>query len=200
MTQPDGLDQMMVLRDNAKSQLMQIKSVEDGITYLNKLASIETWVRAEKKDAELQNIVAEQKLRTQRILGELISEGQRKGTIRKQVDTPTTVPSDARELGDIGLTRKQSSAFKQIAEIPDDKFEKFIHEKKQAVNNAVSELTTTGAMKLAKSLQEKKSDTRNLNSLADRMRIEKELHEIADKINKCYNKDQRIYFINLIKQ
>ena len=54
-------NQILVLRDNAKRELMQIKSVEDGVTYLNKLKSIEVWVSAEKKDAEVQNIIAEQK-------------------------------------------------------------------------------------------------------------------------------------------
>ena len=50
-------NQILVLRDNAKRELMQIKSVEDGVTYLNKLKSIAVWVSAEKKDAELQNIL-----------------------------------------------------------------------------------------------------------------------------------------------
>jgi hypothetical protein len=46
------------LRDNAMHELLQIKDLESGITYLNKIKSIEVWVRAEKKDAELQNMVA----------------------------------------------------------------------------------------------------------------------------------------------
>jgi hypothetical protein len=50
-----------------------------------------------------------------------------------------------REVAEIGLTHKQSSTFKQIAAIPEEKFEEFIQEKKEAVNNAVAELTTTGA-------------------------------------------------------
>jgi hypothetical protein len=66
----DGL----TLRDNAKADLMQIRSIEDGMTYLNKLESVAVWVMKEKKDAELSNLVAEQKLRTQRILGELIKQ------------------------------------------------------------------------------------------------------------------------------
>ena len=57
----------LILRDNAKQQLAQIKDIETGVEYLNKVKAIETWAKAEKKDAELQNIIAEQKLRTQRI-------------------------------------------------------------------------------------------------------------------------------------
>lgn len=79
-------EQILVLRDNARNELLQIKTVEEGITYLNKLKSIEIWVKAEKKDAELQNIVAEQKLRTQRVLGKLIADGQKNGEIRAKSD------------------------------------------------------------------------------------------------------------------
>jgi hypothetical protein len=67
-------NQILALRDNAKHELEKIKTIEDGMTHLNKLKSIDVWVKAEKKDAELQNIIAEQKLRTQRILGSLIQE------------------------------------------------------------------------------------------------------------------------------
>lgn len=200
----DNNNQILVLRDNAKHELLQIKSVEDGITYLNKLKAIDVWVRAEKKDAELQNIIAEQKLRTQRILGELIAEGQRKGTIEKPGGARNfNVPIENNEintLDKIGVSRKKSSAFQQIASIPDDDFEEFIQEKKQAVHNAVSELTTTGAMRLAKTIQEKKKDLKTVSGINERLAIEKELKEIANKINTSYTKEQRIFFITLIKQ
>jgi hypothetical protein len=100
--------------------------------------------KAEKKDAELQNMIAEQKLRTQRILGKLIHEGQEAGEIRKPTDNQYSATT-TREVSEIWLTHNQSSTFKQIAAIPEEKFEEFIQEKKEAVNNAVAELTTTGA-------------------------------------------------------
>ncbi len=76
-------NQILVLRDNAKNELLQIQTVEEGISYMNKLKSIEVWVKAEKKDAELQNIIAEQKLRTQRILGTLLENEDMHGGDRK---------------------------------------------------------------------------------------------------------------------
>jgi hypothetical protein len=76
-------------------------------------------------------MIAEQKIRTQRILGKLIKEGQNKGEIagkgnvtgnnqygnvqRDNISSPKT-------LSDIGMTRKQSSVYQKIAEIPEDKF------------------------------------------------------------------------------
>jgi hypothetical protein len=144
------------LRDNAKYELEQIKDLETGINYLNKVKAIETWAKAEKKDAELQNMIAEQKLRTQRVLGNLIKEGQKDGELRKPTDN-NHVSSDKKELEDFGITKKQSSVFQQIAKIPDKKFEAFIAEKKQDVENAVAELTTAGALRLAKGAHVSKS-------------------------------------------
>lgn len=144
------------LRDNARYQLEQIRDLESGIDYLNKVKAIETWARAEKKDAELQNIIAEQKLRTQRILGKLISEGKASGDLNGQGKRSDLVKDDnqviqpKRTLSDIGITKEQSHVFQQIATIPDAKFEEFIAEKKGAVDNAIAELTTAGALRLAK--------------------------------------------------
>ncbi len=88
---------------------------------------------------KVQNIIAEQKLRTQRILGELIAEGQKKGTIRQEHQSfgnssgNEQVPELPRTISEVGLNKKKSSTFQQIASISEDDFEEFIQEKKQAV-------------------------------------------------------------------
>ena len=116
-------EQSLVLRDNAKYQLQQIKDVETGIEYLNKVKALEVWVKAEKKDAELQNMVAEQKLRTQRVLGQLIRKGQEDREIASQSDhgkgVQASVPqgNTRKTLSSIGITRKESSIYKTIASI-----------------------------------------------------------------------------------
>jgi hypothetical protein len=142
----------------AKQQLEEIKTVESAIGYLSKVKTIETWAKAEKKDAELQQMIAEQKIRTQRILGRLIAEGQERGEIASQSEggrgtnqyagVPRTDTS--KTLADIGLTRNESSAFKAIASIPEDTFEAAIAEKKEAVDRALNELTTAGMVALSK--------------------------------------------------
>lgn len=195
----DGINQMLTLRDNAKSQLMQIKSVEDGMTYLNKLSAIDSWVKAEKKDAELQNIVAEQKLRTQRILGTLLKDSEIKKGGNGNNQYANVPKGNNSTLSDYGLNRKQSSTFQQIASIPEETFENFIQEKKEAVNNAVAELTTTGAVRLAKSLKEKQGELKVTMQLNEQINTEKELKDLAHHINMTYTKDQRIFLINFIK-
>lgn len=152
------MEDALVLRDNAKNELLQIKTLETGLNYLNKVKAIETWAKAEKKDAELQNIIAEQKLRTQRILGTLIKEGQesnelaKRGTFNGNRFVGTATEEVPKTLAEIGLTHKESSVFQQIASIPEEKFEEFIEEKKSAVNDAVAELTTAGALRIAKAV------------------------------------------------
>lgn len=194
-------NQILVLRDGAREQLMQIKTVEEGISHLNKLKSIEVWVKAEKKDAELQNIVAEQKLRTQRILGGLIADGQRNGSIANQGNRISNIPDrNISTLNDIGLSAKQSSTFQAIASIPEKTFEEYIQDKKQAVNNAVAELTTAGALRLSKSIQEKQG--RSMGELVEAAKSispESEVEELAKFILECYTVDQIAYLIRLIQ-
>jgi hypothetical protein len=183
------------LRDNARADLMQIKNIEEGVTYLNKLESVAIWVMKEKKDAELSNIVAEQKLRTQRILGELIKEGQAKGELKSPTDGINQHAGNEghalpKTLSEIGLTPHKSSAFQQIADIPAETFEEFIKEKKEAVNNAVAELTTTGAVRLAKSLKEKREDLDTVVDINTRLDTERELRNLATDLKKKYSADQ----------
>lgn len=154
----DGINALQ-LRDNARAELMQIKDIETGFDYLNKVKAIEVWAKAEKKDAELQNLIAEQKIRTQRILGQLIKDGQDNKEIASQEyndggNYKFGVPDrNTKTLADLGISRKESSTFKQIASIPEDIFEDTITEKKDAVTKAVSELTTAGMLRVAKEIK-----------------------------------------------
>jgi N6-adenosine-specific RNA methylase IME4 len=119
------------LRDNAKQQLAQIRDIETGVEYLNKVKAIETWAKAEKKDAELQNIIAEQKLRTQRILGGLLKETDL--TSRKK---------DSASLSNFDINKKQSHEFQKIASLPQEIFEEEIATAKQESEKRI-ELTTS---------------------------------------------------------
>lgn len=132
------------LRNNAKQQLLAIQDIETGVEYLNKVKGIEAWAKAEKKDAELQNLIAEQKLRTQRILGNLLKESNiYKGAATQSKDTT------ALKLSDIGVTRDQSSAFQKIASLPQEIFEEEIATAKEETNRRI-ELTTSRMVQAAK--------------------------------------------------
>ena len=126
------------LRDNAKQQLQEIRTIETGVDYLNKIKAIATWAVAEKKDGVLQNMIAEQKLRTQRILGELL-----------RVSDLMSRKKESSSLSDYGLNVKQSHEFQKIASLPKETFEKEIETAKEETNKRI-ELTTSRMLKVAK--------------------------------------------------
>ncbi len=160
----------LILRDNARQQLEQIRTIDSGLTYLNKVQAMQTWAKAEKMDAELQNTIAEQKIRTQRKLGELLKEGQERGEVASQSKNPggnfgikeLNTKKDIKTLSEIGLTPHQSMNFKMMASIDEDEFETVIHEKQQKVKEAVSELTTAGVLAYIRKKQneDRRSDMR----------------------------------------
>jgi len=146
---------VLALRDNARQQLAEIKTIETGINYLNKVKAIEVWAKAEKKDAELQNMIAEQKIRTQRILGQLLKESELDKGGRPSIENRSKTTTG---LSDFGITKDQSSAFQKIAALPEDVFEREIASAKEESEKRV-ELTTSRVLFAAKEYeQQKKKD------------------------------------------
>jgi hypothetical protein len=162
------------LRDNAKQQLAEIKTIETGIDYLNKVKAIETWAKAEKKDAELQNMIAEQKIRTQRILGNLLKEseiGKAGYAPMKKVESNNTTPPQA-SLSDFGITKDQSSTFQKIASLPEEIFEQEIAVAKEETTKRI-ELTTSRMLNAAKEYEHEKKKADAEISERDKMLIQK---------------------------
>jgi hypothetical protein len=148
---------VLALRDNARQQLAEIKTIETGINYLNKVKAIEVWAKAEKKDAELQNMIAEQKIRTQRILGQLLKENEVKNHGKNQYNAESN-DATRQSLSSFGLTKDQSSTFQKIAALPEDVFEREIASAKEESEKRV-ELTTSRVLFAAKEYeQQKKKD------------------------------------------
>lgn len=158
---------VLALRDNAKYQLAQIKDIETGVEYLNKVKAIEVWAKAEKKDAELQNVIAEQKLRTQRILGGLLKTELPKGR--------SVTGDDTLSLNSVGINRNQSSTFQKIASLPQEIFEEQISTAKEESSKRI-ELTTSRMLKAAKEydLQQKNNSEQEA---ANKLKISQNLKQ-----------------------
>lgn len=144
----DKSEQALILREQASQQLAQIKSIESGKEYLSKVKGIEAWAKAEKQDAQMMTMIAEQKLRTQRILGQLIKQGQEAGEIKKKGESH----SDSKSLSQLGIRIQDSKRYQDIASIPEPAFNEFIETKKAEVDEKAAELTTAGMLKLKKQL------------------------------------------------
>lgn len=165
-------DQALILREQASQQLAQIRNIEQGTEYLSKVKGIEAWAKAEKQDAEMMTMIAEQKLRTQRILGQLIKQGQEAGELRSQQDNRHST-SNKKELVDIGITKRQSKTYKDIASIPEPAFNEFIETKKAEVQEKAAELTTAGMIRFKKELdKEKRFDTEDPWTNEERERLD----------------------------
>jgi hypothetical protein len=145
----DKSEQALILREQASQQLAQIKSIESGKEYLSKVKGIEAWAKAEKQDAQMMTMIAEQKLRTQRILGQLIKQGQEAGEIRS---TGRHGNSNSTTLQELEITHNQSKTYQDIASIPEPAFNEFIETKKAEVTEKAAELTTAGMLRFKKQL------------------------------------------------
>lgn len=178
----DNSNQILILRDNAKADLMQIKTVEAGLEYASKLKAIEAWGKAKKLDSELMVIIHEQTLRTERALGKLIKEGQAAGEIASQESGFNqyghTEQGHPKTLDEIGLTRKQSANFKKLDAISDEDFEEVISEKKSNIHESLKGLSTTG---IIKAVEEKKKSKTEINE--NKAEYDLEVKELLSRIN-----------------
>ena len=175
----------LMLRDEAQKQSAQIKTVESGVEYLNKVKAIETWAKAQKKDAILQNAIAEQKIRTQKILGGLLKDNiQHQGGRNK-----TVTNNDRLSLKDIGVTKNESSTFQKIASMPEELFEQEIAQAKDESNKRI-ELTTSRLLKAAKQYEKDKhkeekskivNDLNNTNAKNIEAEIEKGWYKVGNQ-------------------
>ena len=164
------MTEALVLRDQAKYQLAQIKDLETGIEYLNKVKAIEVWAKAEKKDAELQNVIAEQKLRTQRILGKLLKDDP---DVKQGGST-----SRSSSLKEYGLNWDESSTFQKIAGIPQDVFDQEV-KTAQAQTTKRIELTTSRLLRVAKQIEAEEKR----NQYAERVATEARSKNFVDITN-----------------
>jgi hypothetical protein len=164
-------DQALILREQASQQLAQIKTIESGTEYLSKVKGIEAWAKAEKQDADMMTMIAEQKLRTQRILGQLIKDGRENGEIRVKGQSNTSC--DSKSYDDLGVEAKSAQRWQQIASIPEPAFNEFIETKKAEVQEKAAELTTAGMIRFKKELdKEKRFDTEDPWSEEERERLD----------------------------
>lgn len=117
-------EQALILREQAKNQLLEIKTVDEAVNYINKVKAIETYCKAVKEDNDIVKIVAEQKIRSMRLAGQMLQQTEISsnygGINVGKEEVPTLKPT----LTDLGLTKNESSTYQKIASVPDDVFEK----------------------------------------------------------------------------
>ena len=151
----------VTLRENMQKELMQIRDIDFGKNYLNKINAIITYIKKENVDPKLESIIVEQKIRTQRILGDLLIDCNISKTKYLNLNNYSKSNNTTSTLSDFGITKDESSAFQKIASLPEETFEKEI-ETAKAESTEKNKLTQSRILKVAKLiLREKKNNEFN---------------------------------------
>ncbi len=79
--------------------------------------------KAVKEDNEIVKIVAEQKIRSMRLAGQMLQQTELKGRGSGDIKSSNQEVLDKPKLLDFGITKNESSTYQKIASIPEDVFE-----------------------------------------------------------------------------
>ncbi len=146
------MESSLIRLEEANRILAEYQTVDDILPHYNLAEQYQYYAKKQKLGHEAVNYGAEIKSRAARRMGEVLEETPKnKGLNGKQFTGNLAVPvkDDTPTLADIGLTKKQSSQFQQIASLPDEVFEGFLAE----IKAKEQEITTAGLLRLAKSLK-----------------------------------------------
>lgn len=140
--------------ENATRALEEVKELSDILGIKDIAQAAVEYARAAKLGLEAQNRAAEVKLRAERKAGSLLAELQRGTAGRKSKDENISVRGDifspyGQAIDSARVTYQTAGRYQQVASIPEDDFENFIQDTK----DAGEELTTNRALRLEKELQ-----------------------------------------------
>jgi N6-adenosine-specific RNA methylase IME4 len=145
--------------DAARRALAEAHSIDEVKDIHDKAEALRLYLKQAGESAEMQNHCAEIKLRAGRRAGEMlrVMNLNKGGGDRKSNHRLHGATGDSPTLSDMGLSRSQSSRWQSIADLPEDDFEQYISNTKE--KNA--ELTTQGALRIAKEAKRKKKREQN---------------------------------------
>lgn len=139
----------LVKFDAAKRALMEARSIDELKDVRDKAEALRGYIKQRDESHELQNDVAEIKIRAERRIGELIKEKQASGELAKRGgDRKSNCSDSSLKLADLGISHHQSSDWQAVAEMPDEDFEEHI-----ATTKEIGELTSAAVTKAARQIK-----------------------------------------------
>jgi len=159
---------MELIRWNkAKQAIIEAKTIDEVKDIRDKAQAMKAYAKQIGESLEVQNDIAEIKIRAERRAGEILQETERNPGIKMAGGNIVLPPEDAPpKLEDIGITKIQSSRWQATASLPEEVFEKHIIETKCDGK----ELTSSGVLKIAlkeKRAQEIKETTEKIEAGID---------------------------------
>jgi len=140
-------DFTLVPWDEFKHQLAVTQSLDAVKDILDKTAALQVYARESRQSLDTQNKIAEYRLWTQRRAGELLAQQPKNPGAATPSMTTRALPP---KLADLGITHDESSQWQRIAAIPEPVLQQHVADTKAARK----ELTTVGALRLAKELRQ----------------------------------------------
>lgn len=139
----------LVKFEAAKQALEVARTVDEVKSVRDKAEALRLYMKQAGESLEMQNAVAEIKLRAERKAGELLQEmPKNEGQLKRGANLPQSHDVTTEKLSDLGIGKMQSSRWQAIAAMPEEKFEQHIAQAK-AKNE---ELTTASVLRVAKEL------------------------------------------------
>jgi N6-adenosine-specific RNA methylase IME4 len=140
--------------DKMKSAVAECHSVDEIAQIRNQAEAYRYALRQAKESPEVIRKAEEIKLRAERRAGELLKDTPKAKGGNPNLSKPTT---GSETLTDMGISRDQSSKWQKIANIPEEKFENYLEVQK--------ELSTSGALKIAKQISREEEINRIKNNI-----------------------------------
>lgn len=132
----------LVKWNKAKQAIIEAKTIDEVKEIRDKAQAMQAYAKQIGESLEMQNNIAEIKIRAERRAGEMLRETERQKPGEYQRSHDVTV---APKLSNIGVTKSQSSRWQATASLPEEIFEEHIAE----IKTDKKELTSAGVTRLA---------------------------------------------------
>ena len=139
---------VLVQLNQVQQALAKVRSVDEAKDIRDKAQALKYYVKQQGYSLEIQNDVAEIKLRAERRAGELLAERDRAlaGRPPENRFQDETYFRGAPTLSDLGIGKTQDHRWRTEASLPEANFEKYV----ASTKGAKRELTSSGLYRLAK--------------------------------------------------
>jgi N6-adenosine-specific RNA methylase IME4 len=162
--------------DKARQELAIANTIDEVKEIRDRALAYRAYVKQIGESLEMQNMIAEIKIRAERKVGELLKEqGRGQGERDKKIETSDNVGLKPK-LEEIGISYHQSADWQKIADIPEETFERHIVKTKEANE----ELTTASMLRLSEKQirQERDEKEKQLKAELEEIPLPKKLYDV----------------------